>query len=100
MFKPLFFRDDANGAAIQPVTLKKRATAGEIHADLKERIDRRIARDHRFAGCTAPWPRPADPLKEGAPNWTIDGFPGLAPGCFTELVKLVDQARLEYELVF
>jgi hypothetical protein len=36
---------------------------------------------------------------EGAPNWTVDGFPGLADGCFTHLVKIVDQARLEYELV-
>ena len=100
MFKPLFFRDDASAAAAgAPVTLKKRATAEEIHADLEERIARRIARDGRFAGCTAPWPRPAQSLKGGAPNWTIDGFIGLAPGCFTELVKIVDQARLEYELI-
>lgn len=98
MFKPLFFRDDATRAAA-PVTLKKRASAEEIHADLEERIARRIARDGRFAGCTAPWPRPVQLHKEGAPNWTIDGFTGLAPGCFTELVKIVDQARLEYELV-
>jgi hypothetical protein len=99
MFKPLFFRDDAAGAAM-PLTVKKPATAEEIHADLKERIERRIVRDGRFAGCTAPWPRPVLSRKEGPPNWTIDGFTGLAPGCFTELVKIVDQARLEYELVF
>jgi hypothetical protein len=99
MFKPLFFRDDASAAGGAPLTLKKRATADEIHADLTERIERRIARDERFEGCTAPWPRPVQSFRDGAPNWTIDGFPALAPGCFTELVKIVDQARLEYELV-
>ncbi len=41
------------------------------------------------------------PLRgEGGPNWTVDGFPDLAPGCFTEMVKILDQVRLEYELVF
>jgi hypothetical protein len=33
------------------------------------------------------------------PNWTVDGFPGLPDGCFGALVQIVDQARLEYELV-
>lgn len=83
----------------QPLTLKKRATAEEIRADLQERIDRCIARDAKFRGCEAPVPRPVAPRVDGAPNWTIDGFTGLAPGCFTALVKIVDQARLEYELV-
>ncbi len=83
----------------QPLTLKKRATADEIQADLQERIDRLIARDAKFQGCLAPRPRPIPARHEDAPNWTVDGFPGLASGCFTTLVKLVDQARLEYELV-
>jgi hypothetical protein len=83
----------------QPVTLKKQATAEEIRTDLQERIDRFIARDPKFAGCAAPTPRPVALLRDGAPNWTIDGFSALAPGCFTALVKIVDQARLEYDLV-
>ncbi|SJZ55565.1 hypothetical protein SAMN02745126_01605 [Enhydrobacter aerosaccus] len=82
-----------------PITLKKRATAEEIQADLQERIDRLVARDPRFVGCLAPTPRRVSPKSESAPNWIVDGFPGLASGCFMALVKLVDQARLEYELI-
>ena len=36
---------------------------------------------------------------DGSPNWTIRGFPGLPSGGFGTLVKIVDQARQEYELV-
>ncbi|MBS0518366.1 MAG: hypothetical protein JSR90_06715 [Proteobacteria bacterium] len=82
-----------------PLTLRKRATAEEIQADLQERIDRLVARDARFAGSLAPRPRLVQPRDESAPNWIIDGFPALAAGGFTALVKIVDQARLEYELV-
>jgi len=46
----------------------------------------------------APLPKPLRAGRDGAPNWTIDGFPELQPGCFTALVKIVDQARLEYDL--
>jgi hypothetical protein len=99
MFDAPFLRLNEQGQAEQPVTLKKQASAKEIRADLQERIDRCIARDPRFAGCEAPLPRPVTPRREGAPNWTIDGFSALAPGCFTALVKIVDQARLEYELI-
>jgi len=81
------------------LTLRKQATADEIQADLRERIDRAIARDARLAGCQAPRPRPVPPRDGNAPNWTVDGFPGLAPGCFTALVKIIDQARQEYELI-
>jgi hypothetical protein len=83
----------------RPLTLRKPATAEEIRADLQERIDRCIARDPKFLGCEAPTPRPVTPRADGAPNWTIDGFSALAPGCFTALVRIVDQARLEYELI-
>jgi hypothetical protein len=79
--------------------IKKRATAEEIQADLKERIARYFARDGKSSGCAAPWPRPARAKHEGGPNWTVDGFPGLPSGCFGALVQIVDQARLEYELV-
>jgi hypothetical protein len=89
--------DATHGAA--PLTIKKRATADEIQADLQARIDRRVARDARFRGCAAPRPRPIQARDESAPNWTVDGFPALAPGCFRALVEIVDQARLEYELV-
>jgi len=34
-----------------------------------------------------------------APNWTVDGFPGLPSGGFGRMVELLDQARREYELV-
>jgi hypothetical protein len=85
--------------ALHPVTLRKQATAEEIRADLRERIERMVARDPKFQGCEAPAPRPIQMRNVDGPNWTVDGFPGLAPGCFTALVKMVDQARLEYELI-
>jgi len=81
------------------LTLKKRATAEEIQADLQERIDRLIARDPTFRNCTAPAPRLVPVHHEGGPNWTVNGFPGLPSGGFGTLVKIVDQARMEYELV-
>jgi hypothetical protein len=93
------FNPDDGISAPLPVTIKKRATAEEIQADLKERIDRCIARDARLLGCKAPRPRPIEPKDRSAPNWTVDGFPGLPAGCFGALVRIVDQARLEYELV-
>jgi hypothetical protein len=80
-------------------TIKKRATAEEIQADLQERIDRLIARDAKFQGCSAARPRVVPQRHDRAPNWTVDGFPGLPSGGFGALVKIVDQARLEYELV-
>jgi hypothetical protein len=99
MFDAPFLRLCEQGQAEQPLTLRKQATAAEIRADLQERIDRCIARDPKFTGCEAPLPRAVTPRREGAPNWTIDGFSALAPGCFTAVVRIVDQARLEYELV-
>ena len=44
-------------------------------------------------------PKPLHVARDGAPNWTVAGFPQLQSGCFIALVKIVDQARLEYELV-
>ena len=93
----LFRAEIAHG--LHPVTLKKRATAEEIQADLRERIERQIARDRKLKGCKAPSPRPIPVKYDGGPNWTVDGFPDLPDGCFGTLVKIVDQARLEYELV-
>jgi hypothetical protein len=80
-------------------TLKKRATAEEIHADLQGRIERLSARDAKLRGCSVSLPRPIRQRDEHSPNWTVDGFPGLQPGCFTAMVKILDQVRLEYELV-
>jgi len=80
--------------------VRKQATAEEIQADLRRRIERASRRDARLKGCAASRPRPIGVNHDGAPNWTVDGFPGLADGCFTDLVKIVDEARLEYELVF
>jgi len=80
-------------------TIKKRATAAEIQADLGARIARLAAREPKARGCSAPLPKPLPVVRDSGPNWTVDGFPNLQPGCFTALVKLVDQARLEYELV-
>ena len=96
---PDSFFQNLDADELHPVTLKKPATEEEIQADLKERIERMIARDAKFAGCEAPVPRPSRVRSEGGPNWTVDGFPGLASGCFGALVKIVDQARLEYELI-
>ena len=71
----------------------------EIHAELQGRINRLIARDEKFRGCRTSLPRPIRQREEDGPNWTVDGFPDLQPGCFTEMVRTFDQVRLEYELV-
>ena len=84
--------------SFNPRTFKKRATASEIHADLQARIDRLAAREEKYRGCVVSTPKPIGPSKNGH-NWTVAGFPGLPSGCFTEVVKIVDQVRLEYELV-
>lgn len=96
---PDSFFYNTEAMALYPVTLKKQATAEEIQADLQGRIERMIARDAKYAGCEAPTPKPIPTRSGGAANWTVTGFPGLAPGCFTALVQIVDQARLEYDLV-
>ena len=80
-------------------TTRKRATADEIQADLQERIDRLAQRDEKFRGCIAPRPRPSRARTESAPNWTVDGFPGLPSGGFGRMVELLDQSRMEYDLV-
>jgi hypothetical protein len=56
-------------------------------------------RDDKFRGCSAPRPRSSRVRTDGAPNWTVDGFPGLPSGGFGRMVELLDQARKEYELV-
>lgn len=81
------------------MTIRKRATAEEIQADLKTRLERTIAIDAKFAGCEAPRPRPTRTIQGDGSNWTVDGFPVLADGCFGGLVRIVDEARQEYELV-
>jgi len=86
-------------ASLHGLTIKKRATAAEIQADLHQRIERLAEREPRFQGCSAPRPKPLPVRRDGMPNWTVPGFPDLQPGCFNALVKIVDQARLEYELV-
>lgn len=94
-----YFAADDVHAPPPTATIRKRATAEEILADLHDRIARLVARDPKFAGCEIAFPRPIPARTDGAPNWTVAGFPGLASGCYTTLVKIVDQARLEYELV-
>ncbi len=93
------FVQNAAAFAAPPATTKKRATADKIQVDLQERIDRLAARDEKFRGCTASRPRPSYARMDGAPNWTVDGFPGLPSGGFGRMVELLDQARKEYELV-
>ena len=78
-----------------PVMEKKRATAEEIQAELRRRIKQC---DGACCQSGIPAPRPVTPKASGAPNWTIDGLPELAPGCFTTIVRIVDQARDEFEL--
>jgi hypothetical protein len=96
---PDMFLQNLDAAGIlHPVAIKKPATAAEIRAELRQRIERLAAREPKFRGCAAPVPKALHVDRDGAPNWTIDGFPNLQPGCFTALVKIVDQARLEYEL--
>jgi len=96
---PDMFQSLDAAAPLRAVTIKKRATAAEIHADLSERIERQAAREPRLRGCSAPTPHLSQTQRDGMPNWTVHGFPNLQPGCFTALVKIVDQARMEYELV-
>ena len=82
-------------AGRNPIMEKKRATAEEIQAELRRRIKQC---DGACCQSGVPAPRPATPKASGAPNWTIDGLPELAPGCFTTIVRIVDQARDEFEL--
>ena len=84
---------------LQPVTIKKRATAEAIHADLTDRIERLAAREPKYRGCAAALPKPLPVRRDGAPNWTVDGFPNLPSGGFGRMVQLLDQTRREYELV-
>jgi len=85
--------------SLSPLTYKKRATAEEIQADLQARLDRLTQRDAKYRGCRTTTPRPIGVRAEGGPNWTVDGFPGLPSGCFTEMVRILDQVRMEYELI-
>ena len=98
---PSLHIQDHGPHGMPPHTIQKRATAEEIQADLRERIERHFARDGKPPGCEAPLPRPARAREgeDGGPNWTVDGFPGLPNGCFGALVRILDQARQEYELV-
>ena len=83
-------------------TLKKRATAEEIQADLQERIDRLVARDAKFKGCSAARPRLVPQRHDAAPNWTVDGFPGAEPlaqaDIFTLDVDILIPAALENQI--
>lgn len=85
--------------SLSSLTLRKRASVEEIYAELQGRINRLIARNEKFRGCRTTLPRPIRPRGEDGPNWTVDGFPDLQPGCFAEMVRTLDQVRLEYELV-
>lgn len=95
----VFFPTPTARHARYPITPRKRATAGEIQADLQGRIDRLAARNPNFRGCTAPRPYLSSARAGTAANWTVDGFPGQPPGGFGTLAQLLDQAQLEYELV-
>ena len=95
----VFFPTPLAQHARYPVTTKKRATAGEIQADLQGRIDRLAARKPNFRGCTAPRPYLSSVRAGTAANWTVDGFPGQPPGGFGTLAQLLDQAQMEYELI-
>ena len=53
---------------LPPQTIKKRATAEEIQADLQERITRYFARDGKSSGCEAPRARLARARLEGKPQ--------------------------------
>ncbi len=77
---------------------KKQATAAEIRAELQRRIELCADRDGSCCRSGAPTPRLTRSKEGGGPNWTVDGLPELAPGCFGAILKIVDQARLEYEL--
>jgi hypothetical protein len=95
----VFFPTPTAQHAPYPVTMKKRATAGEIQADLQGRINRLAARKPTFRGCTAPRPYLSSARTGTAANWTVDGFPGQPPGGFSTLAQLLDQAQREYELI-
>ncbi len=96
---PDMFQSPVVADSLQPLTIKKRATAEFIHADLNERIERLAVRDPKFQGCASAMPKPLKVSRENAPNWTVDGFIGLPSGGFNAMVKIIDQVRLEYELI-
>jgi hypothetical protein len=85
--------------SLNSLTLRKRATAEEIHADLQARIDRIAQREGKLQGCRVSAPKRMTPRGVDAPNWTVEGFPDLKPGCFTTMIKILDQVRMEYELI-
>ena len=96
---PDMFLHSLDAAGTLSQATKKRATAAQIRTDLRQRIERLAARNPKLRGCAAPLPKALQVDRDGAPNWTVDGFPELQPGCFTTMVTLIDQARREYELV-
>lgn len=79
--------------------LKKRATVDEIRTELKRRIEACDDLDGHCRGCGVPELRSMHLKEADGPNWGIDALPHLAPGCFGAILKIVDQARLEFELV-
>ncbi len=80
------------------MTPRKRATAEEIQVELRRRIDDCPERDGSCCRSGVPTPRFSAPRSAGDPNWTVDGLPDLAPGCFGAILKIIDQARLEFDL--
>ena len=69
---------------------KKRATAEEIRAELRQRIEACGDLDGSCRGCGVPIPRITSQKQLNGPNWGVEGFPDLAPGCFGVILRIVD----------
>ena len=79
--------------------IRKPATAVEIRTELRRRIDACDDLEGNCRSCGVPEPRSMGSKEVGGPNWGVDALPELAHGCFAAILKIVDQARLEFELV-
>ncbi len=81
----------------RPVSYKTRATACEIQAWMKTRIECGAERDGQCRSCGVPLPQALmRSVRADEPNWTVISLPHLASGCFG---AIVDEARRRFELI-
>jgi len=78
---------------------KKRATAAEIRAEIRNRIRESEEMGGVCREFIAPMPRPAAPMDNEDCNWTIHALPSRMPGCEKFVLLIVKKAMGEFELI-
>jgi hypothetical protein len=80
---------------------KAKATSADIRQEIQRRIETSLELGDDGKNCRAPTPRSIDPMDQkdtGGCNWTVDIFPGIAPGCL-DCVKFITLSVMnEYDL--